>query len=284
MAPNRRNLTVEVLRVRGPLSVEDAGRPRQLSVGVPLGGYADRPAAQLANRLVGNLDSAPLLEVALAAPRLRFSHGATIACTGAAVRWTVNGLPVPDWTRVQVGAGDVVDGGGVGERGLFGYLAIGGRWTVRRWRGSVSPLRLGAEVWPRSSSLAAGDELSIEPGVRAGKVWARPVAPWWAREPIRLRFGDAPESALVGEVVGTSAERFDQLASTRWRVVRRASNRMGVRLAGGPRWFEPPSAAAERWSGAVLPGVVQWLAGGDLIVAGVDCQTIGGYPRIGWVD
>src|SRR3984957_16613610 len=61
------------LRVLAPgLSsrVVDFGRPRSRSLGVPLGGAADRGAFVLGNALVGNGPDAAALEIALAGPTL----------------------------------------------------------------------------------------------------------------------------------------------------------------------------------------------------------------------
>src|SRR3954453_14065783 len=48
----------------------DAGRPRHRSLGVPLGGAADRAALAQGNALVGNPIDAPALEFALVGPTL----------------------------------------------------------------------------------------------------------------------------------------------------------------------------------------------------------------------
>ena len=46
-------------------SVQDRGRPGWAHLGVPRAGALDRPAADLANRLVGNDPSAAVLETTL---------------------------------------------------------------------------------------------------------------------------------------------------------------------------------------------------------------------------
>ena len=59
-------MTIEILEP-GPLtSVQDPfGRPGWRHLGVPVGGAADAWSARLANRLVGNAEGAPLLEITL---------------------------------------------------------------------------------------------------------------------------------------------------------------------------------------------------------------------------
>src|SRR6266850_6542772 len=50
--------------------VVDCGRPHSRSLGVPVGGAADRTALALANALVGNPPDAAALEFSLAGPTL----------------------------------------------------------------------------------------------------------------------------------------------------------------------------------------------------------------------
>src|SRR5438046_10578062 len=51
--------------------VVDFGRPGSRSLGVPVGGAADRWSLALGNALAGNPPDAPALEIALAGPTLR---------------------------------------------------------------------------------------------------------------------------------------------------------------------------------------------------------------------
>src|SRR4051812_46185584 len=51
--------------------IVDGGRPRSRSLGVPVGGAADRWSLALGNALVGNRPDAAALEIGLAGPTLR---------------------------------------------------------------------------------------------------------------------------------------------------------------------------------------------------------------------
>lgn len=55
------------------------------------------------------------------------------------------------------------------------------------------------------------------------------------------------------------------------------ANTMGYRLQGRPI---KPSYTTSIISSAVLPGTVQLLPNGQLVILMRDCQTTGGYPRI----
>src|SRR4051812_10127246 len=63
--------------------VVDRGRPRTRSLGVPVGGAADRRALALGNALVGNDADAAALEVNLAGPTLRSSGRVAAVVFGA---------------------------------------------------------------------------------------------------------------------------------------------------------------------------------------------------------
>jgi allophanate hydrolase subunit 2 len=56
---------------------------------------------------------------------------------------------------------------------------------------------------------------------------------------------------------------------------------MGLRLAG-PSLAIDPSVIADRLSSPVAPGAIQ-IAGGSLIILGVACGTMGGYPHVAHV-
>jgi allophanate hydrolase subunit 2 len=85
-----------------------------------------------------------------------------------------------------------------------------------------------------------------------------------------LRIIDGPDA---GQAVG-----FEAWARARFQVGRQA-DRMGLRLEGPDL---PVEASPERISTPVAPGAVQ-VAGGQAIVLGIACGTMGGYPHVAHV-
>src|ERR1700733_10837029 len=63
--------------------IVDQGRPRTRSLGVPVGGAADRRALALGNALVGNEPDAAALEINLTGPTLRSSGQIAAVVFGA---------------------------------------------------------------------------------------------------------------------------------------------------------------------------------------------------------
>src|SRR5579884_3120651 len=64
-------MTLKVLAPGLHTLVVDFGRPRTRSLGVPVGGAADRFSLALGNALVGNPPDAAALEISLAGPTLQ---------------------------------------------------------------------------------------------------------------------------------------------------------------------------------------------------------------------
>jgi 5-oxoprolinase (ATP-hydrolysing) subunit C len=118
--------------------------------------------------------------------------------------------------------------------------------------------------------VRAGEILPADSGTI---VTRRLVEPAWrspTAEPFRIIEG--PDGRLQPE--------FDDAfwSGRRFKVGSR-SDRMGLRLDGEPVMFP---AAPDRLSAGVAPGAIQ-VAGGQLIVLGVACGTMGGYPHVAHV-
>jgi antagonist of KipI len=236
--------------------VVDLGRTRGRSLGVPVGGAADRAALTVGNGLVGNPPGAAALEVCLAGPTLRAECDCACVVHGAPFELSCDRGRLRAGTTFTLRAGETLRVGGA-ARQMRAYLCVRG--------GLLGPAVLGSR-----SALApvrAGDRLACQPGVIHGR-FAR--IEWNGdRDPSELRC-----------LAGAQADWFDPGALERVAfAVSAASNRMGLRLDG------PPLAvpARELVSEPVCPGSVQVTRDGQCIVLGVDGQTIGGYPKIAQV-
>jgi biotin-dependent carboxylase-like uncharacterized protein len=247
-------------------TVQDAGRPGYREWGVSPGGAFDRGTAGLANALVGNDVGCAVLELTLIGGIYRADGPLAMAMAGAPMEAKVVAadggetlLTIPlSWSLRD---GDRLCVGGASE-GARTYLAVRGGWQV--------PLRLGS----RSSEerLRAGDVLPAEPGSiptrhPAGPTWTSPAA-----EPFRIL--DGPDVLRADSGFDPSSFWTDR----RFRIGSR-SDRMGLRLEGEPVAIVSPP---DRLSAPVAPGAVQ-VAGGQLIVLGVACGTMGGYPHVAHV-
>jgi biotin-dependent carboxylase-like uncharacterized protein len=240
---------IEVLEA-GPLtSVQTPfGRPAWRHVGVPVGGAADAWSARLANRLVGNVDDAPLLEITLGGARLRFDRPGIVAATGGTAA-SIGGMAMPFATGAALRAGvELRLGYGTGARG---YLAVAGGISVEPLLGSASTdLRTGFGGH-RGRALRPGDRLELGSGSGRPARWTGTRA----GGPIRIvpgPHGDPRE--LEGEwVVGIEADRT------------------GVRLDGR-------DVAGDEVPSMGLPlGAIQVPPDGRPIVMLADRPVTGGY-------
>lgn len=250
--------------------VQDLGRPGHAHLGVPPSGALDAPALRLANRLVGNPESAAALELLLGGLRLRAGCSCTVAVTGPATPVTVNGGARDSHAPIHLADGDVL-AVGTPETGLRVYVAVGGGFAAEPALGSRSTDVLSGIGPP---PLAAGDVLALgEPtGLPSG-----------ADE---LGGSPAPNEITVPILLGPRDDWFEgsarQLAAGRWRVSPE-TNRVGLRLSGPALRRAPAVDGTELPSEPVVTGSVQVPANGRPVVFLADHPTTGGYPVIGVV-
>jgi antagonist of KipI len=240
----------------------DAGRPSSRSLGVPVGGAADRAAWQLGNALVGNPPDALALEVTLAGPTLRAEHPTLAVLFGAPFEPRLNGEPVPAGITLQLHPGDTLAVGGT-PAGARAYLCVAGGFdgpTVLGSRCSLDPIAAGTTLVCPPSDGRVGRSLP--------ELTSHALLTLSPCHRVTL-------SALDGPQAGWFAHGFFGRDYT----VTPASNRMGLRLAGDPLDRTPGELASE----PVAPGAVQVTNDGRPVVLGVDGQTIGGYPKVAHV-
>ena len=237
----------------------DLGRPSFRSLGVPLGGAADRASCRLANALVGNPPDAVALELTLAGPTLVADHEVGCVVFGAPFQLSIDGRN----EQPEVGLtfalqeGETLRIGGT-PTGARGYLAVVRGFEHPKVLGSASAFR----------GIRSGDALSCESSRISGRTL--PFS--------QLSGGDG--TTFLRVVIGPQRDWFfDDAFFTNEYFVAAASNRMGLRLEG-PKLIKRD---AELTSEPVAPGAVQVANDGLPIVLGIDGQTIGGYPKIAHV-
>ena len=246
-------------------TVQDQGRTGWRAVGMPPGGVFDRASADLANALVGNPPDAAVLELTLNGGTYEARATLALAAWRGAPsrRRSTSGdgretpLAVPVCFTIEPGDRLIL---GTPARGARAYLAVRGGWQTPVYltsRSSETPIKLG-------------DLLPCHPGWTAVRRPGPELDPFATAEVRPLRVIDGPDADLM---------RPGWLEGDRVYRVGPQSNRMGLRLEG-PAW--DVDAGANRVSAPVAPGAVQ-VAGGQFIVLGVACGTMGGYPHVAHV-
>jgi 5-oxoprolinase (ATP-hydrolysing) subunit C len=251
--------------------IVDAGRPRTRSLGVPCGGAADRSALALGNALLGNPPDAAALEMTLAGPVIQALEPTGAIILGAPFSLGSARQPPQANTSFTLEAGEELHVGGT-RHGARAYLCVVGGFQMPLILGSrcsLAPVR-------RGDVLACSDSTARRRAIHYSFAWPQmPALSHHLHEQGRtLRVLPGPEAdwfPLEGR------ELYEP--SSRVFTVRPESNRMGLRLSGEAISMPP----REMVSQPVAPGALQVSRDGQLILLGVDGQTIGGYPRIGHV-
>jgi biotin-dependent carboxylase-like uncharacterized protein len=250
--------TLTVVRPGLWTMVVDPGRPGWRSLGVPIGGAADRFSLAIGNALVGNPPESAALEISLAGPTL--ITDADLACVvyGAPFDLTLGGRTLAAGKTFTLPSGQELQIGGT-TQGMRAYCCVRGGFETAVVLGS----RSGCEP------LSVGATLGCRPGHIHGRSVQIPGHNPFPAGPARLRVLDGPQVSWFD-----TREFFDQTFA-----VTPASNRMGLRLHGRPLTIPDRELVSE----PVCPGAVQVTRDGQCIVLGVDGQTIGGYPKVAHV-
>jgi biotin-dependent carboxylase-like uncharacterized protein len=260
---------IEVLRP-GPLStVQDLGRPGYAHLGVGRSGAADRASLRLANRLVGNPETAAGLEITLGGFAARFGTRAVVALTGAPAPARLAGRVAAPYAPVEVGPGDELELG-VPDRGVRTYLAVRGGLDVPAVFGSRSTDLLGGLGPP---AVEAGTRLPIGTGAAGFPVVDLAPVP------------DLPTELVLPARTGPRADWFvagalDVLGGRPYEVTP-DGNRVGVRLSGPPLRH---AGAGELPTEGLAEGSLQVPPSGQPIVMLADHPVTGGYPVIAVLD
>jgi antagonist of KipI len=243
-------------------TVQDLGRHGWASFGVPVAGALDEEALRLANRLVGNSESAAALEITFLGPVLRAAGDLDLAVAGGAFG------PAPGKV-LHVADGEIVSLASA-PGATRAIAAVGGGIDVPLVLGSRSTCVSGRFGGFQGRRLQRGDFLAVFPA---------------STEPLVDASADVSQPG-GGDVVlrafaGSDESEFDAVARaafwrTRWKILPE-SNRMGLRLSG-------PSLGlvetASRASEGTTRGTVQVTADGHPIVLLGERPTTGGYPKI----
>ncbi|MFF2308337.1 biotin-dependent carboxyltransferase family protein [Streptomyces sp. NPDC058128] len=261
---------VVVVRAGALTTVQDLGRVGYAHLGVPRSGALDPAAVRLVNRLVGNSETAAVLETTVDGCALRPRCAVTVAVGGAPCPVRVDGRPAAWGTAVRVPAGAVLDVGAA-TRGLRGYVAIGGGIEVEPVLGSRSTDLLSG-LGPPPAAEEAVLPLGPDTGAAAqGSVDAPP----WPGPPgelvLRVRLGPR-DDWFTAAALRTLVTRAYRVSS--------AGNRIGLRLDGPA--LERARHGELASEGMVL-GAVQVPPDGRPVVFLADHPTTGGYPVVGVV-
>ena len=253
-------------------TIQDGGRKGYMFYGIPQSGFLDRQSAHLANLLVGNELDAPLIECSYQGITASFSASCLIAITGANMSWKIDGEPIERNKSLSISAGQILKGG-YARSGFRGYLSISGDMAnLQKHHHSYSTYMYAGLGGLDGTKLKKGDQLDIESKPNNIRVNVELSSVNLDVDLISIYPG--PEFDILSQESQTSLfQQSFQITSE--------SNRMGARLHSTIPLYTCSKSAAR--SNPIIPGTIQLLPSGQLIVILQDGQTTGGYPRVAFI-
>lgn len=254
-------------------TVQDAGRYGYQRFGVPVCGAMDMQALALANLLAGNEPGEAALELTGAGCAVRFESPNIFALSGADFSPRLSGKSIETGRAVLAQKGDILELG-FAKGGFRGILAVAGGFDIEPVMGSRSTCLKGGFGGLEGRALRAGDRLPFrEPQL------------WLPNLPERTASRGEPPGLPLRIVLGPQLERFSERGVRTFLAgeytVTPKSDRMGCRLEG-PAIEYAPGCDGNIISDGIVRGSVQ-VPSGQPIVMMSDCQTTGGYAKIGVV-
>ena len=275
--------TVEVLTPGAQTTVQAwPGRMGYWHVGVPPSGPMDDLSFRLGNRLLGNEEGAPGLEITVAGPTLAFHSPATVLLAGSVDMDLEGGdagrTPQP-WRPFAVDVGDVLTIGKV-TAGVRAYLLVAGGLEVPEVMGSAATFTLGGIGGLNGRAARAGDVLRVGSGGHAGRAapardGSMPIPRLDARRVLRVTMGPHCTDDFL------TREDLEAFLAAEW-TVHYHSSRTGVRLVGPrPQWARPDGGDAglhpsNVHDNAYAFGAIDFT--GDMpVILGPDGPSLGGF-------
>ena len=270
---------IEVVIPGTQTTIQDyPGRLGYWHVGVPPSGPMDSLAFRLANRIVGNEEGAPGLEIAVMGPTLKFAGPAVIAIGGADYDPKLNGAHVQRWRPLKVSTGDMLKFKTAQNTGARAYLAVGGGGLrVPQFLGSSATFILGKFGGHANRALRSGDILHLAKAheIKTREITNGMVPKYRHTWEIGVMYGPhGSPDFFTAEDIGT-------FFSTPWKV-HHNSDRTGVRLIGPkPQWARSDGGEAglhpsNIHDNAYAIGAIDFT--GDMpVILGPDGPSLGGF-------
>jgi urea carboxylase len=260
------------------LVVDYPGRLGYWDVGIPPSGPMDGRSFRLANRIVGNPESAPGLECTMIGPSLKFASSSLIALVGARMPATLDGVELSLGEPVAVRAGQTLTLGAIAGPGCRTYLAIRSGIDVPEYLGSRTTFTLGRFGGHGGRTLQRGDVLHIggsEPVSAPQPLYPGAHPELADRLDIGVAYGPhgAPDFFSEHDIATLFSTEFE---------VHYNSARTGIRLIGPkPEWARQDGGEAglhpsNIHDNAYAIGTIDFT--GDMpILLGQDGPSLGGF-------
>lgn len=243
-------------------TIQDLGRNQGRTYGVQQGGAMNKYLSGLANKILDNKLSDAVLEGSLRGVKILFHQPTVISITGLNLTIKINYIPM-EGTIFSINENDYLEVF-PGPDQMYFYIGTKFGWISKEVMNSKSTnAALGVGILVNKCAL---HYISFD-----GILKQKNLVPKIKNDD--LRFWPGPEFDMLSPVQKEfiKSGKFEKSPQ---------SNRMAI-------IFKSECILTheiEINSMPVIPGMVQLTPDGRLIVLMYDCQTIGGYPRVGYLS
>lgn len=258
---------IEVARASIGLSIQDMGRTGTTAIGLSPGGAMDKLALIEAAALLGPSHPLPAIEFMGVGGSLRILCEMTIALTGGEMTAKV-GDRLLQWNATHtLNAGDVIELSAP-KSGVYGYLTPFVELDAPQiFKSHSSHVSAGVGQWLQSGDLIHG--------ISARRTKSMKMQAIERLGGGTVRYLKGPQTDLFSDA---DQERFQTTAFHASHI----ANRRGVKVEYEGAPFTPQNAHSIV-SDIIVTGDIQMTGTGEPYVLMSECQTMGGYPRIGTV-
>ncbi|MBO6824973.1 MAG: biotin-dependent carboxyltransferase family protein [Sneathiella sp.] len=260
-------------------TLQDKGRFGMASSGVPRAGAVDPVSLQIGNALVGNDAYTAAIEFRFMGPKIK-AHGGPIRLGLAAETTAIltradadeDDVEITPWRSFLMHEGDTLAIKPL-KGSATGYLTIGGGADVAPVLGSISTYARAGLGGLDGAPLKEGDHIPTHAAraTEIDRVVTKPCP--LEATPIRVIAGPQDDYFSTDTLTRFTAQPF---------TVSKDVDRMGIRLEGD-EINALPEKGHDLISDGSVPGAIQVPGSGQPIILFTDCQTVGGYPKIGGV-
>ena len=270
------NLGLKIIKAGIRSLIQDLGRYGHHKIGLGVSGALDEHSYLMAHYLLQNTASNNALEIFMGNFQAEVLQDTNIAITGADCLLLHNQKKVQNWSRFPVKAGDTIEIKEV-TCGSLNYLAVEGSFDIKPFKNSYATnFKLG--VGANAGKKLSQQTLSYNAAKLKNPAFLDPeLLPQYLKP-------DSKESLKVRIILNEERDKLFyekelQVFFQSHYTISLDSDRMGFRMEGEkitPKIIDLPSES-------LAYGTVQVPKQGLPILLMKDCQTIGGYSKLGYL-
>lgn len=256
---------LKVLKAGWHTTIQDGGRYGYRHLGVPISGVLDKHSFLYVNHKLGNDQNVPVLEIVGSGASFEVLASTTIFLGGARCIIDLNGNELLATDVIHVVNGDIISIKKI-LLGVRTYMGVRGGFMAPKIMDSASSIAETALVPLQKNDVLHGFTLAYG----ADNYQNATLTPLIIDPDANIRCHQGPEYDVLSQKAKILLTKSEYTITTQ-------NNRMGYRISG------PKLEKIREYNmltSAVMPGTVQLLPDGDMIILMRECQTTGGYLRI----